>query len=113
MKINGKNITIKELDFNGISDLSELGIEVTDLAGVAAGLKAFPVVRAFVALNTGTDKQVAGELLQQHILGGGTLDELFGAIAKSIEGSGFLQTLLKRQEKKPKTTKVEETTKAE
>jgi hypothetical protein len=51
--------------------------------------------RAYLALYYNGNTDVAGNEIQQHIIGGGTLDGLFDAFRESVEDSGFFQAINK------------------
>ena len=51
--------------------------------------------RAYLTLYYNGNTDVAGNEIQQHIIGGGTLDGLFDAFRESVEDSGFFQAISK------------------
>lgn len=90
MTINGKNYTIPELNFNTMCTLEEMGVSLTDM-----DKKILSTVRGFLALAMGGDLQKAGKEMEDHLAGGGALEEMMTEINKAVESSGFFQALSK------------------
>lgn len=97
VKINGKDVKIPEIDFGFESFLEDNGTPV--LSGNIKK-KPFRLARNCVAYALGIDGEDADYLLQQHVMGGGTLDKLYGEIREAIENSGFLKKMAENQKKK-------------
>lgn len=88
--INGRKYKPIELDFNAICDMEDNGISLGDVRS-----KPQSTARAYLALYYNGNTDVAGNEIQQHIIGGGTLDGLFDAFRESVEDSGFFQAINK------------------
>ena len=102
--LNGKDYILPELDFNMICDLEAEGISLTDIDA-----KPMNSVRAFVGIALGSKEQ-AGNEIEKHLIGGGSLTSLLEAITGCVEDSGFFQgmkdkPLQKTQARTTKTTK--------
>lgn len=96
MKLAGVDIEIvKTLDFNTACELAQYGHDLL------RGGNQLSMMRAFVALSVG-DVNVAGQMIEKHIIDGGDLIELMEACGKAIDESGFIKALMNRAE--PKTT---------
>lgn len=90
-KINEKEYKAKAFDFNMICDLEELGVSLdkmqkTPMSGV----------RAYFALCADSSLDVAGEELQEHLLNGGSFDDLVSAMSDAMEQSDFFRKLAKK-----------------
>lgn len=88
MKINGKEIKIKEFTFNTLIDLEDHGVTLDTLSN--SPLK---FVRATLAINENISVDEAGLLIQELIVSGGNLEDLVNEITKSLTESGFMKAL--------------------
>ena len=54
-------------------------------------------------------------MVEQHIMGGGTLEDIYKAYAEAVQSSGFFKKLLglDKEEKKPRNTKKDTLQKTE
>lgn len=91
MKINGKNYKMPELNFNAMCNLEDMGVSITSL-----DKKPMATIRGFIALAIG-DPEKAGKELEEHIVNGGTLDDIISDITKAVSESGFFQALSAKQ----------------
>jgi len=98
--INNKIYNVPELTFAHSKILEQHGVPLRRL--IDSDLF-FTICSAFVAIVANTDIEGADYLLEQHILGGGTLDDIYGAYVTAVTESRFFKKLLENQEKK--TTK--------
>ena len=103
--LNGNTITAKKFDFNLLCDLDQYGISITD-----AGTKPMSLVRAYIALCAGVSLIDAGNLIQEHMANGGTIDDIVEVMNKEIEASDFFRNPQQKTNPK-KTTKAQGTTK--
>lgn len=92
--INGKSYKAKELDFNGMCELEDFGVSMTDVSG-----KNLSLVRAYFAFCSGKSAENAGKEIQAHMLGGGKLDELAEIMKDAIDNSDFFRALAENAEK--------------
>lgn len=111
VKINNKQYIVPEFGFRESKKLEQCGVSLLHIADANAMLT---IVSAFVAVIVNVTPEAADELIEQHILGGGSLESLFEAYTNAITDSGFFKKLLENQEKQEKqdTAKTTKTTKA-
>lgn len=109
--LNNRRYEAKEVDFNLICDLSDMGINIMDMSGLRDN--PLSVIRAYVALCMGVDKQTAGAEVQEHIIGGANFDEILGIITNKMDSSGFFQAISKGEdeENQSNTAKTKEKSK--
>ena len=93
-KINGKTVTAKPFDYNLMCDLDDMGVSMADISA-----KPSSFTRAYIALCMDVDKEEAGQQIQEHIIGGGTMESLVEAMNKEMADSDFFQALAKKTEK--------------
>lgn len=79
-----KTYEAKKYGFNFLCFLEEHNVEAT------TGL---PLIRAYVAYCIGISIDEAGELIEDHIVQGGSLDELYTIISEAIEKSNFMKVV--------------------
>jgi len=109
VKINNNTYNVPELTFAHSKILEQCGVPLRRLIDPDL---AFTICSAFVAIVTNNDLEDADHLLEQHILGGGTLDEVYGAYVQAVTESGFFKKLLENQEKKTAKKTVSKTAKS-
>jgi len=90
LKINGKTYKTPELGFNEMCQLEDMGVQIIDMQR-----KPFGCVRAFVALAMQTDAETAGNAIEEHLMNGGKLDDVYTEMVKAASESGFFQALNK------------------
>ena len=101
--INGVTYKAPPFDFNLVCDLEEAGVSLAE-----AQDKPQAVIRAYFAVLIDGDKKTAGRELSQHMINGGTFDELTDAMLKEMDESDFFRAITKgaetttRQSKKAK-----------
>ena len=104
VKINQKDYEIPELTFRHLPIMEKSGLSPFDLA---SGKFIFTSAQAFTAIVVGCDTDVADYLLEQHILGGGTIQPIFEAFMDAMYESHFFKKLLERTEKAKTATASE------
>lgn len=87
VKINGKEFSIKKIDFNAMCELEELGLDT-----VRAGQKTLSTFRALVAWVMGIDSEEAGVELTNHFKNGGKVDDLL-VLQEALQDSDFFKSL--------------------
>ena len=92
--VNGVTYTAKAFDFNMVCDFEDMGISVADM-----GKKSNAFMRAYFSVCAGVPVEVAGKMIEEHIIKGGDMSTLANALAKEIEASDFFQTLIKNATK--------------
>lgn len=88
-EINQVTYNAQPFDFNLLCDFEEMGVSVADM-----GKKTMTTARTYFALCCGGDKEFAGNQLQEHLIKGGNLDGLIGAMLKEMQTSDFFQTMV-------------------
>ena len=106
--INGKTYKAVEITFNTVCELEGMGITMDEMS-----TKAMSFVRAYLSLCMNRPAAFAGAEMNEHIINGGTLDDVVTVIAEMIEESGFFHALSKRAEKKTGKSKAKKEEKAE
>ena len=87
--INGQEINAKELTFNALCELSEMGVEFSrDITE-----RPLLVVRAYLAYCMNTTPAKAGEAIENHVVNGGDLQGIKTALFEMVEKSGFFHGL--------------------
>lgn len=105
--INGKNVKIPEIDFGFVAFLEDNGTPV--FGDNSLRKKTLRFAGNCVAYALKVDPEDAYNLLNQHVLGGGTFNKLYDEIGEAIQSSGFLKKLAENQEKKaPKSATASE-----
>lgn len=90
--INEKEYKAKEFDFNLVCDLEDMGISLEQ-----AERKPMSMARAYFAICAGRGRKFAGDEIEKHIVGGGTLDGLMEAMSDEMEKSDFFRSLSERK----------------
>lgn len=87
--INEKEYEVPTVDFNAICDLEALGVNI-----VASGSKT-PIcdIRSIAAWMMKTSKEKAGIELQEHLLKGGSIDEMSTVFEKELMESPFMKAV--------------------
>lgn len=88
--IGDNTITAKKFDFNLVCDLEDMGISIQEI-----GKKPMATVRAYIALSAGVTMDMAGQMMEEHILNGGSLEGVMGAMSKEMQDSDFFRNLNK------------------
>ncbi len=91
--INGKRYKAPAFDFNTVCEFEEAGISLSD-----AAKKPTSMIRMYFALLFDGDKEKAGKELEQHMIDGGTFEELTDAMVKEMNESRFFQAITKNSE---------------
>lgn len=85
--INGKNYTIKNIDFKAICELEELGLSLAEIKS-----KTFSCLRSCVAFQIGATLDQANIEIEEHFKKGGKLEDLIPCI-EAVVNSDFFQHL--------------------
>ena len=91
--VNGKEYRAKAFDFNLMCDFEDMGISLADMTS-----KPMAVIRAYFSLCTGKGKEFAGKEMEQHIVNGGSFDDVIIAMNEEMEKSDFFRNLNKTEE---------------
>jgi hypothetical protein len=106
--VNEKTYTAKEFDFNLVCDLEDMGVSMDK-----AKEKPLSMVRAYFALCTGRGKEYAGKEMQEHLVNGGSFDDISEVMGKEMENSDFFRSLNKGEETENAESKSKKSKKAE
>ena len=87
IKINNKNYIVPELTFRHFSQMEEQGFSVLE---AFQKKQMFLLAMGFVCAVTGEDRNEAERLIEQHILGGGTIEDIMTAFGEAATFSGAL-----------------------
>lgn len=87
--INSKDYTFKNIDFNGICELEDLGV---DLASMKS--KSFSAIRGLLAYHGNMTVEQAGAEIMSHIANGGSFDD-FAPMFNHFSDCDFFRQLSK------------------
>lgn len=91
-KLHNRTYKARELDFNFLCMLGENNVEAT-----AMTKKIIPALRIYVAYCMDADVDIAGAEINNHVINGGTLEELISVFTQKIEDSDFFRALAESQ----------------
>ena len=109
VKINNKKYEVPELTFKHLAMMEEQGFSVLD---AFRKKQIFLLAMGFVCAVTGEDRDEAERLLEQHVLGGGDIGDIYVAFAEAVDRSAFFKKMLgleEEEQKKTKTSKAQKT----
>lgn len=89
----GKEYVAKEVDFNLVVDMQELGFDIAELR------KAPKAIRAYFAYCSGMTLEDAGKEISKHFVENGELPNIEEAFSKEIEASDFFRSLVAKAQK--------------
>lgn len=105
-KVNGKTYIAKEFDFNMVCDLEDMGIKLEDAAE-----KPMALTRAYFNICSGLGKEFAGKEIEEHMINGGTLDDISAVMMDKMNDSDFFRHLNQTEETEaPKNQRAKKTT---
>lgn len=107
-KVNGKTYKQKELDFNAMCDLEQMGGSVTELKS-----KSMSFMRAYLAFCGNMSEEEAGNEIMAHLKNGGEFDEISKALNEAVKDSGFFRALKEGAESEDAESETAESEKAE
>lgn len=105
--VNGKEYKSREFDFNLICDLEDMGVSLEK-----ASDKPMSMVRAYFGLCTGRGNEYAGKEMEEHIIGGGGLEDIMNVMSDEMEKSDFFRKLNERTEQEVTESPKKESKKA-
>ncbi len=94
--LNGKEYAIKEVNFMTFRKLEKLGVGVKQLENFEEN--AFNLYSGLVAFNCDTDIDGADNIINDHIIGGGSLEDLV-PLVEAFVNSDFIQHLSAKKKK--------------
>lgn len=92
--INGKEYKAKPFDFNMVCDMEDMGVALGEF-----GKKQMASMRAYFAICANRNTQFAGKEIEEHIIKGGTMEELASVMSEELEKSDFFRAVNKATEK--------------
>lgn len=110
VKINNKTYQVPELNFRHSRMFEQMGLPLT---GLNSPKYYFSAVAAFIAVCANCSVEMAEHLAEQHVMGGGKLEDIYTAYVNAIGESGFFKKLLKENEETPKNTEESATAETE
>lgn len=102
--LNGNEYIAKPFDFNMVCDLEDMGISLEE-----AHEKPTAMVRAYVAVCIGRNKEFAGAEMEQHIINGGSFAEIMGIMSDEMDKSDFFRHIKKAKRQEIAENQGEET----
>ena len=81
VKINNKNYDVPELNFAHSKKMEQMGLPIE---GLIDRKYIFTAASAFTAVVANCDAEYADHLMEQHIMGGGTLEDIYTAYVLSL-----------------------------
>lgn len=102
VKINNKKYEVPKLGFGHMEKLESEGY---DVIAMFRKNQIFAPASAFIMLCAGCDREEANRLAEQHIYGGGNMQEIYQAFVKAVEESDFFRKVLGMEENQKNTKK--------
>lgn len=99
MRINGRDFRIPVVGFGTVRRLEGYGIALSDVANNPSK-KMLSIYNAFVCITLNIEPEQADDLIEQHLLGGGTFDGWLEEISEAVDSSDFFQAMMKKNKKK-------------
>lgn len=96
IKINNKEYEVPQLGFKDMVKMEDMGFSIIDLF---QNQKVFSVAAAYVGICADCKREEAERLIEQHILGGGSLDSIYESFTQAVDRSSFFKKLLGRDQK--------------
>ena len=107
VKINNKKYEVPDLTFRHLAMMEEQGFSVLD---AFRKRQIFLMAMGFVCVVTGEDREEAERLLEQHVLGGGDIGDIYAAFGEAVDRSAFFKNMLGLgEEEQKKTSKTQKT----
>lgn len=96
-ELNGKKVIAKDIDFNAIAELQEMGVDIFADKGISS-------IRGYVAYCLGIDKEEAGNEIEAHIIASDcspmdALNEIASVMSEKLGESGFFRKVIESQTK--------------
>lgn len=102
VKINQKNYEVPELTFRHSTMMERMGLPVE---GMLSRNYLFTAISAFTAIVAQCEPEQAEYLVEQHVLGGGGMEEIYKAYVTALQESAFFRKLLHLDEQEKKQGK--------
>jgi len=98
--INGVTYSAKPFDFDMVCQLEEMGVTFERIDKMPMS-----IIRAYFAICAGISKEQAAELIQNHLIKGGTLEDVTEPMAKEMNDSDFFRALSQKEEQTSTTSR--------
>lgn len=102
VKINNKNYTVPQFGFGEMARMED--VSGSSVITMFQKNQVFVLAEAFVAVVVGCDKEEADRLCEQHIMGGGSLNNIYESFVKAVGESAFFRQVLGEKDPKVKET---------
>lgn len=102
--VNNVTYTAKPFDFGMICDLESVGVSISD-----ADKMGMSFIRGYFAICADMDKEEAAKQIQEHMINGGSLEDISNAMAKEMNDSDFFRALASRNEQATEKNLTEST----
>lgn len=102
VKINNKNYEVPQLGFKHMTQMEDMGFSILTMFQKQ---QIFSMATAFTGVVAACDREEAERLMEQHVLGGGDIVQIYKAFNDAINESGFFKKFLGIEEvtkEKPK-----------
>lgn len=103
VKINNKKYDVPELTFRHFTEMEEQGFSVID---AFRKQQIFLLAMGYVCVVTGEDRDEAERLIEQHVLGGGDIGDIYASFAEAVDRSAFFKKMLGLDEKQTSEKKT-------
>ncbi len=103
--INGKVYNAKPFTYNLVCDMEHDGVSMSKMSEMP-----MEVLRVYFMKCSNLNAEKAGTEIEEHIIGGGNLEEIMTVMSSEMSESRFFQSLTKREAKEV-TPNTKETTK--
>ena len=90
--IGGETYTAKPFDFEILCELEGTGVNVQEIDKMS-----FSLIRGYFAVCAGIDKSEAASIIQNHIVSGGSIEDISVAMGKEMDKSDFFRALANRR----------------
>lgn len=101
VKINNKKYEVPELTFRHFTIMEDQGFSVID---AFRKQQIFLLAMGFVCVVTGEDRDEAERLIEQHVLGGGDITDIYASFAEAVDRSAFFKKMLGQEKTSEKKT---------
>jgi len=85
--INGTTYRARDIDFGFLVELDKAGVDLDNIMGVAA-------INCYLTYCSGMNEQQAANEITQHIIKGGSMDDLGKTYGQKVAESDFFRTLM-------------------
>ena len=91
VKINNKKYEVPKLGFGEYTKMEEQGFSILD---AFRKQQTMLLSMGFVCVVTNHDRDSAESLLEQHVMGGGNILDIYTSFMEAVSDSGFFQKML-------------------